>query len=143
MVEDEWPALEQDRLSTHAGSLLKQLESTVLQLEATGKNKETIWSRLIDDVDRISDFRLARLQHALPRPPFFLTAVIFGFLITMVCFGVYAPNRVLLVLVSLYTVFVGLVIYFILAYSDPFEGVPGVDTAPIESVLQKMLDDSG
>jgi hypothetical protein len=44
----------------------------------------------------------------------------------------------LVVLLSLYAIFVGVVIYLMLAMSDPFQGAWGVDTAPMEYALEKM-----
>ena len=56
----------------------------------------------------------------------------------MVCFGLYRPLGPLVVLVSLYVFFVGLVLYLILAFSDPFQGIPGVDTAPLDYPIDRM-----
>ena len=44
----------------------------------------------------------------------------------------------MLSLLSLYTVFVGVIIYLILAMGDPFHGTMSVDSAPLEYVLQAM-----
>jgi len=54
-----------------------------------------------------------------------------------VCFGVYRPRGNLVLLVSLYTAFVGVVVYLILAMSDPFQGTLCVDPAPLEYVLEE------
>jgi FtsH-binding integral membrane protein len=75
---------------------------------------------------------------ALAKPPLFLIVVIFGFLATMVCFGPHQPNRPTIVLLSLYTLLVGLVIFMILAFSDPFQGSTGVDPTAIEFVLEQI-----
>lgn len=138
VIDDDWPSLREDRLGDRATALLRQLETAVLNLEATDTIKENMWARIIANVDLISDFRVSRLQQALAQPPFFLIVVLFGFFVTMVCFGLYRPIAPLVVLVTLYVFFVGLVVYLILAFSDPFQGVPGVDATPLEYAISRM-----
>ena len=48
------------------------------------------------------------------------------------------PHRAIVVLLSFYTVFVGVVIYLILAMSDTFQGATAVDSAPLEYMLEIM-----
>lgn len=84
------------------------------------------------------EYRLIRLDNALAKPPVYIYIIIFGFLITMACFGAYRPQGPLVALVSFYTVFVGLVLYLILALSDPFQGGIGVEPTTFEHLL-KML----
>jgi hypothetical protein len=138
VIDDDWPALANGNLSERAETLLRQLEDAVLDLKATGATQETLWSRAIVDVDTISDYRLSRLQQARQQPSLVLIVVVFGYLVTMVYFGVYRPHRAVVWLISFYTVFVGVVIYLILAMSDPFQGVTAIDAAPLEYVLETM-----
>jgi NADH:ubiquinone oxidoreductase subunit K len=138
VINDDWPALARGRLSERADALLRQLEDAVLDLKATGAAQETLRSRAIADVDRISGYRVSRLQQAREQPSLVLIVVFFGYLVTMVYFGVYRPRRVVVWLLSLYTVFVGVVIYLILAMSSPFQGATAVDSAPLEFVLETM-----
>ena len=138
VVDDDWPALSNDRLGKQTTALLRKLETAALNLEATTPIEEKMWTRIIANIDLISDFRLSRLQQALAQPPFFLIVVLFGFFVTMVCFGLHRPLGPVVVLVSLYVFFVGLVLYLILAFSDPFQGIPGVDTAPLDYTIDRM-----
>ena len=138
VIDDDWPALANDELADRTTTLLRQLETAALNLKANNAIEEKMWTRIIASIDLISDFRISRLQQALARPPFFLIVVLFGFFVTMVCFGLYKPLGPIVVLVTLYIFFVGLVVYLILAFSDPFQGVPGVDTAPLDFTIEKM-----
>ena len=56
----------------------------------------------------------------------------------MACFGTYRPQTPVVALVSMYTLFVGLVLYLILALSDPFRGGIGVDPTTFEHLVEKM-----
>jgi len=138
IIDHDWPSLANDRLSEEARLLFTQLEYEVLHLEDDTEIQGILRSRIISDVDMLSDLRLSRLEQAFASPPLFLVVVIFGFLVTMVCFGSHEPNRLTVTLLSFYTLLIGLVIYLILAYSDPFQGATGIEPESLEFVLKQI-----
>lgn len=56
----------------------------------------------------------------------------------MACFGAYRPHVSLIVLVSLYTAFIGLVIYLIMSLSDPFHGANIVEPTPFKHAVDDL-----
>ena len=138
IIDDDWPALANDKLGQRAGDLNKQLQKSVMELEPATTSQKNLMSRILADLDAASDYRLIRLDNALAEPPIYLYVVFFGFLLTMACFGTYRPQVPLVALVSMYTLFVGLVLYLILALSDPFRGGMGVDPITFEHLVEKM-----
>ena len=139
VIRDEWRTLVHEELDRGAGAFLRKIEAAALRLEARNPAEEALRARIIADVDLISDHRLTRLLHARAGPPIInMIAVLFGYFVTMICFGVYRPRRVLLLLVALYTLFVGMVVYFVVALADPFEGMTQADPGPFEHVLEVM-----
>lgn len=81
---------------------------------------------------------MIRLDNALAEPPVYIYVVFFGYFLAMACFGIYRPRIPLVALVSLYTLFIGLVLYLILALSDPFQGGTGVEPTTFEHLVTKM-----
>ena len=73
----------------------------------------------------------------LAEPPVYVAVIIFGFFVTMACFGAYRPQAPLVGLVLLYTIFVGMVLYTILDLSDPFQGI-GAKTNSLELLVEVM-----
>ena len=138
VIKHEWPTLANDRLSQRTGALGRELNALVMDLKPANTVQERLWSRLLADVDAFSDHRLIRLDSTLAEPPVFVYVVMTGFLVTMACFGAYRPQGPLVALVSLYTVFIGFVLYLVLALSDPFQGAFSVDPALFETLVQKM-----
>jgi hypothetical protein len=138
VIDDDWPALADDRLSKRGGALKTQLAEGVLNLKPATPTQDKMLSYILADLDALSDYRVIRLDSALAKPPVYMYVIIFGFLVTMACFGVYRPQVPLVVLVSLYTVFVGLVLYLVLALSDPFQGSFGVASTPIEYLVETL-----
>jgi len=138
VIKYDWPALADDKLSKEAGKILLELEDEVLQLQDETEIQRILRPRIISDVDFVNDLRLTRLEQALAKPPLFLIVVVFGFLVTMACFGPHPPSRLTVGLLTMYTSLIGLVIYLILAYSDPFQGATGIDPASLEYVLEQI-----
>jgi hypothetical protein len=140
VIEYDWPALANDKLSKEVREILLQLEYEVLYLEDDTEVQQILRPRIISDVGLVYDLRLTRLEQALAKPPLFLIVVIFGFLATMACFGPHPPNRLTLGLLTLYTSLIGLVIYLILAYSDPFQGATGIEPSSLKYVLEQIKE---
>jgi hypothetical protein len=126
------------RLSPRVGELKTQMAKGVLSLKPATPIKEKMVWYIMDDIDALSDHRVIRLDAALAKTPVYLYVIIFGFLVTMVCFGVYRPQAPLIVLVTFYTIFVGLVLYLILALSDPFQSGIGISPAPFAYLVETL-----
>jgi hypothetical protein len=136
IVEDDWPALEDDELGEQTGAVYQQLVSETLALEPSGRAQEVLWSRIADDIDAMSDARQARLSAALVEPPVFFYVLLLGFLIIMALFGLFKLKRTLIGLLIIYSSFIGLLIYLILALNDPFQGPLGIDPDSFVSLLE-------
>ena len=138
VIDDDWPALAGDRLSPRVGALKRQLAEGVINLKPANPTQEKLLSHIMADIDALSDYRVIRLNSALAKPPVYVLVIIFGFLVTMACFGTYRPQAPLVVLVFLYTVFVGLVLYLVLAMSDPFQGDIAIAPTPFEYLVETL-----
>ena len=143
VIDDDWPALANDKLSDNTRALKQQLLDSVWNLEPATPAEEKLLSQILADIDVISEHRWIRLDNALSEPPVYIYAIIFGFLVTMACFGVYRPHTPLIALVSLYTVFIGLVLYLVLAISDPFRGGLTVDPVAFEHLIELLRAEFG
>jgi hypothetical protein len=138
VIDDDWPALADDKLSPRVGTLKNQLAKAVINLKPATTTQGKLVPNILVDLDALSDYRVIRLDSALAQAPIYVPVIIFGFLVTMACFGVYRPHLPLVALVTLYTVFVGLVLYLILAMSDPFQGDIGVAPTSFEYLVEKL-----
>ena len=138
VIDDDWPALANDKLSQRTGALKSQLIEAVMNLKPATSNQKKLWSFIAADIDALSDHRLIRLENAMEKPPVFVYVIIFGFLVTMACFGAYRPQAPLVVLVSLYTLFVGLVLFLIVKLNDPFQGDISLAPTAFEYLVETM-----
>jgi len=143
IIDDDWPALENDRLGQRTGDLARQIREYVMELEPVTEVQKQLLSRIITDLDAASDYRMIRLYSALSKPPVYRYVVMLGVFITLICFGIYRPQVPLVALISLYTAFVGLVLYLILALSDPFQGGFNVDPTTFEHLVEILQTANG
>jgi len=141
VIDDDWPALANDKLGQRTYALKRQLVKGVINLKPSTPIQEKMWSNILTDIDRLSDYRLVRLDSAVARPAVYVYVIIFGFMITMECFGVYRPQAPLIALVTLYMIFVGLVLYLVLALSDPFQSGIGVAPTSFEYLVETLPSD--
>jgi len=143
IIEDDWVALAGDQLGQKTGILRKRISRSIVELYPHTEVQKELWSRLLSDLDAVSNYRLIRLDNALAKPPAYVYTVFFGFLVTMACFGAFRPKVPLVALASLYPAFFGLVLYLILALSDPFQGGFGVSPTTFEHLAETLLSESG
>jgi hypothetical protein len=138
VIDDDWPAMANDRLGQRASALRRQFTLRVLELKPANSLQKELRSGILADIDTMSDYRLIRLNHSMEKPPVYVLVIIFGFLVSMACFGAYQPQAPLIALASLYTVFIGMVLYLILAMSDPFQGGAIVAPTPFEYLIETL-----
>ena len=138
VIDDDWPAMASDQLGQRTTALKRQFTEKILELQPTNSIQKEMRSNIIADIDSMSDYRLIRLNHAMAKPPVYFLVIIFGVLVSMACFGAYQPHFPLIVLVSLCTLFIGMVLYLILAMSDPFQGGTMMDPAPFEYLIDAL-----
>lgn len=138
VIEDDWSQLETDQLSQRTGDLKMELTKHVLNLQPATPLQEKVWSGIMADIDELSDRRLARLDSALAEPPVFVYIVMIGFLVSMVCFGVYRPQGTLIATISIVSAFVGFMLYLVIALSDPYQGAFRVDPIVLETLIERL-----
>jgi hypothetical protein len=138
LIDEEWDSLARDHLSPSAQALFGKIQLGILDLETVTPRQISLRSNLIQDIDEISDFRQARLHHATVDSLLFLSIALVGFVVVSALFSVQETNFAALILISLYFIFVGVVLYFIVAMNDPFSGVSRVSVEPIKTVFQNM-----
>jgi hypothetical protein len=138
VIDDDWPAMANDRLGQRTSALKRQFTEKILELKPMNSIQKDIRSNIIADVDTMSDYRLIRLNHSMAKPHVYVLVIIFGFIVSMACFGAHQPHLPLIALVSLCTLFIGMVIYVILAIGDPLQGAISIDPAPFEYLIKAL-----
>jgi hypothetical protein len=130
IIEDEWEASRKEEVSESVIVIFRSLENSILFLETKTPFQQELRVRLMDDIDAVSASRATRIVQAGRHMPVFLYVAVIGFLWTTALIGVYKPSDKAIIFVSAYCAFFGVVIYFILALGNYFEGIGGVQPDP-------------
>ena len=140
LIDDEWEALRQDRLSQSTKALFEEIQEGLLDLEPTTLRQESLRARLLEDIDQISDHRQARLQHATMEPAVFVLIALVGFIVSMILLGAYRGGKRSTLLLAIYGAFIGTVLFVILSMRAPFEGALRVSPSVFERVYANFMD---
>ena len=138
IVDDDWPAMARDQFGQQATALVRAFSEWVLNLQSNNARQKDLKAYIEKDLDAMSDYRLIRLNHSLGKHPIYILVIVFGFLVSMACFGAYQPHGPLIILVSLYTAFIGLVLYLVMSLSDPFNGGNIIEPGVFEHLVEGM-----
>lgn len=127
VIEDEWDSLAtRQQLSGDAWGHWEAVYHAILELEPSSLRQEELKSILVADIRQISALRRARENYAQAAPnALFILAAVAGVVLTSIAYFPYAPRRQNLLMLSIFSAYVGLVIFFILAFSNPYRE-PGV-----------------
>ena len=139
ILDEEWVKLEESRSDSKAWDLFGELQLDILELKPENERQKVLVSRLLQDIDEISDYRQERFYHAKKDPPIYLYIALFGFMITMTLFCVHPPKLASLLFMSMFSTFVAVVMYFSLAMSQPFDGPMSVSPRPFEVIYHDFI----
>ena len=141
IIEKEWT--EHDPSVAKSWEIYQELTHEFLNLTAETSRQKSLQSRLLQDIDKISDHRQARLFHSKADLPIFIYIAIVGFMLTMALLCVHPPNLSSVLMMSLYSAFIGSVLYFIQDLSHPFDGFFRVTPEPFQVVYRELVAKMG
>lgn len=138
-LEDDRAALAEGHLSSRTWAEYKAIERQLRGLEPGDDYEADLRTQILADWDAVSNFRQqleASVKYQVPN--IFWWVAILGFLAVVVPWFVYAPVAANLTMLGTFSAFDGLVLYAILAVSNPFNGAGSIGFGPLESLLVLM-----
>ncbi|SDZ11399.1 Protein of unknown function [Jannaschia faecimaris] len=131
VAEEEWAALSSTgRLTASAWAEWEAAYGAILDLEPRTLRQERLLSIMIDDIRQLSELREARENAVLSGPPWlFLMAALSGVALISAAYFTWTPSPLNLTLLSGFAGYTGLIIYFIVAFANPY--APPGETRPL------------
>lgn len=141
VLNREWQELaETGRLDEQAWEEWKGAYIAILDLVPDSPRRETLKNIMLEQVREVSALRIDREAAALIGiNDFFLLAAIAGIVIMSITYFPFPPNVVNVTLLLLFGVYTGLVLFFIIAFANPFGGAGYVEPIRMERLYQGML----
>lgn len=142
LIEGEWPALQHEELSNKAWAIYDQIYDGALNLQATTPRQQALRDRILASIDKINEYRQARLFASKAQlPALFWFVAILGFLIVAALFYVFEYTRLHALMLGGYAAYTGAILYFIFVMNNPFSGPPALSPAPFELLLHGAMAD--
>lgn len=150
VVNEEWRMLgEHQGLSSRAWQEWNAVYEKLLDLTPTTDRQHYLTSRMRDRITAIARFRQLRAATAAGgySTQFWVPALI-GLLLVTVPFYVFRPTRSHLLLIGLFGAYSGILLFFIYAFSNPFQQPGRMEPVPFQHLLQgemgqRLKDDPG
>jgi hypothetical protein len=140
VLQEEWQVATPVGGSAGAKHAYDTLDLALLDLKAETARQQSLRARMITDMDTLQEHRRIRLSlFHRGLPSLFWWVALTGFAITVGLFFIFPATGLHIMILSLYGVYTGLVLYFILALSHPFVGPAAVDASPYATMLEQDL----
>jgi len=143
VINDEWPRLAKGSHSPKAQELFFEVDDGILNLNPESQYQQDLKERLLKDIDEISDHRSARIFSGNVSLNWFIVVVLIGFFMSCFLLCVNSVRLSTLILISCYSTFIGIVLYSIVALSQPYQGLTHVSVKPFQIVYQTFTSQSG
>ena len=133
----EWPALARGHASETTDQMFLSIEDRLLALPSKTENGQQIKSRLLQDIDEISDLRQARVYSAGSGLDWYVFLVILAFALLMATFRFYEATRWTRFYFVTYAALIAIVLYSTVALNYPFRS-GRVSPQPFESLSKTI-----
>ena len=143
VVDEEWDSLAtKHELSDEAWRRWVSVYEAILDLDPQTARQEQLRDTLATDIREISGLRRLR-ENAVAEPvnPLFLTAAVVGVVLTAMSYFTFTPTKVHLLLLSTFAAYSGLVIFFILAFANPYQEPGAITPVGFERLLSGEVRD--
>ncbi len=139
VLDEGWGPIKEAPFESKTFSNYRNIFDHILKLNAGDENHIRLKNDLLQDVDALSDYMQIRFYKTRPETPFLFYVACFGFVIVMILFSAYKPDKISVLFVSLYNSFIGVVLYFIVMMNNPLVGPLQVKADSFE-ILKETID---
>ncbi len=146
VVEEDWPLMQEGRVSARAGEISEPLRRGLLASEPHTDWEDDPYARsltFVGELDENRALRVPEVREGLPSIPW-VVLVLSG--ATTVCFTYLLGGRtewLHVFMIAAYTLVLALILFTIGALDYPFDGIAQVDPDPFKDVLSRMESAGG
>ncbi len=136
VINDEWPLLAGRELSSDAWTQWRKVFDAILDLEPGNRRQEDLRAFMLKNMESIARFRERRQIGSTGNvPPMFWFVAIAGFALISLPYFVFEPSATNMMLLCIFAVYNGLVLYVIYATGHPFNSPVVVESTPFKVVF--------
>lgn len=139
-LNDNWEDVKANPFFSKSSDTMVSAIQLAYHLPADNDIRVKIKTDLISEINQISQLMQVRIYSQRTMTPYLIYILCFGMLFMWVFFSVYELNRISLGFLSLYNIFIAVLIYFIFMLSNPLVGELKMDHDSFEIIKIKGLD---
>lgn len=132
VIKEDWNINPENPFDSRSTDSFLQIYEHINQLVVTNEVQKRLKKRLLEDIDEVTDFLQKRKYQTRVKSFAFSWTAIIGYFVLMILYSVYSPSRLNLVFISLYSLFLGAIFYFILMLNQPYSGPFKIQPKPFE-----------
>lgn len=121
-INDDWKHVNTNPFFSSGANSMKEIMELVYKLTAVDKNQQKLKEDIINEINEVSKLMQIRVFSKQTLTPILIYILGIGLAFIWVFFSVYKPNTISLVFLSLYNIYIAVLIYFIFMLSNPLVG---------------------
>lgn len=139
-IMDEWSTINTDPFFSKGPQALKEAYSLTLKMVPHNEREQTIMSKLLGNFDEIIRLMQVRIYSNPILMPSLIYILCIGMLFMWVFYTVYKIDLISMGFITLYNLFLGVLIYFVFALSNPLVGPLKINAHAFEIIQEKGID---
>lgn len=139
IIDNQWKYISDKPFTSKTMARFFELYKKAHDLTCENDYQETIKKGILQDLDEVSDFMQVRAYKTQSKTPYLLYIVVIGMVIVYCFYTVYKPDIISITFLALFNVFVAVILYLVLALSNPLTGPLKIEPAPFELIMNKGI----
>lgn len=139
-IEDEWQHMVSNPYQTKMMGVMVRVNTFARTLPSDTELKRILKTEIIQDIDMITKTMQIRFYSTSFRLPYLTYITAFGLIISWCFFAVYELDGISVSFLSIYNMFIAVLIYFVIMLGNPLTGPLKIDPEPFKSLEQMGLE---
>ena len=141
-IDDDWNKVVSDPYVSKMWGTIVRINIEVRALSEDNNMQALLKSSIIQEVDLITKTLQVRIYSTYFHMPYLTYILGLGLLIVWCFFSVYRLDRISVFFITIYNMYIGVLLYFVIMLGNPLGGPLKIDPAPFKTLkemgLQKM-----
>lgn len=139
-MSDEWKATNSNPYFSDATNKLAEVYFMAFRMNSTDKEEELLKIKLLDHLSEVMRLMQVRIYSENIPMPYLIYILFVGLLFMWIFYTVYKIDVISLSFITLYNIFIGILIYFVFAMSNPLVGPLKINAHSFEILHSKGIE---
>ena len=139
-IDDDWSSVKANPFYSKSSKTLVEVYHLTRKLPASTNNQEKLKNDIISEISQITKLMQVRIYSQKSVTPFLIYILLIGLVFMWVFFTVYRLDTISLTFLSLYNIFIAILIYFIFMLSNPLIGPLKLEPHSFMIIKTKGID---